>query len=98
MYAPPEFRVLLTGFVLLTRLDQPSMANVTPVPAGERPVRDELGIGHHFDEDIKKGNGLKLLELVVADLAQLLVKSLGVSDLQQVLPHGIEFVALKHVR
>ena len=68
------------------------MANVAAIPAGERPVLDELGVYDDFDEDVEQGNDLKLLELVVADLAQLLVKSLGISDLQQVLPHGVEFV------
>src|SRR5207244_12242839 len=98
MNAPPEFHLLLAGFVLLTRFNQPGVTNIAAVPAGERPVLDEVGVHHYFDEDIEQGNSLKLLKLIVADLAQLLVKSLGVSELQQVLPHGIEFVALKHVR
>src|SRR5437763_1946470 len=97
MHAPPEFYMLLAGLFLLTRLNQPRVTNSTTFPAGEWPIRDDLGVRHNFDEDIEQGNGLKLLELVVADLAQLFVKSLEVSDLEQVLPHRVEFIALKHV-
>src|SRR5262249_41802145 len=94
MYAPPEFHVLLAGLVLFTRTEEPGGANVAATPAGERPVRNDLGVYHHFDEDVEQGNSLKLLELVVADLAQLFVKSLGVSDLQQVPPHAVDGVVL----
>src|SRR5262249_48596225 len=97
-YSPDSVCHLLAGFILPTRLNQPRVTNITAVPARERPILDDFGIDHYFDEDVEQRNSLKLLELVVADLAQLVVKSLGVSDLQQVLPHGVEFVALKHVR
>jgi hypothetical protein len=35
--------------LLLTRLDQPGVANVASVPTGERPILNEPGIHHYLD-------------------------------------------------
>src|SRR5881409_1302503 len=78
---------LFTRFLLLTRRNEKRVAHVPTVPAGKRPVLDDLGIHHHLDVHVEEGNNLKVVKLIVADLAQLLVKSLGVGHLQQVFPH-----------
>ena len=63
------FHGLLAGLFLLTRADEPSVANIATIPARERPIIHDLGIHHHFDAHIEEGYDLELLKLVVADLA-----------------------------
>ena len=65
------FHGLFAGLFLLTRADEPSVANIATIPARERPIMNDLGIHHHFDAHIEEGYDLELLKLVVADLAQL---------------------------
>ena len=54
---------LLTWLLLLTRTNEPGVAEVPTVPAGERPVLDDLGVHYHLDEHIKEGDNLALLKL-----------------------------------
>src|SRR5262249_14617082 len=88
---------LLTRLLLLTCTNEKRVPHVTPVPAGERPVFDDLGVRHHLDVHVEEGNDLKVVKLVVADLAQLLVKRLGIRYLQQVFPHFVDRIVLKPV-
>src|SRR5215471_16256507 len=81
---------LLARLLLLTRADEKGVPHVAPIPAGERPVLDDLGIHHDLNGHIKERNDLKVVKLVVANLAQLLVIRLGVRDLQQVCPHLVD--------
>src|SRR5262245_47862056 len=88
MIVPPYFLprplVLFTGLLLPTGRNEIRVANIATVPAGERPVLDDLRIHYHLDVYVKEGNNLKVFKLVVADLTQLFVIRLGVSDLQQI--------------
>ena len=63
------FHGLFAGLFLLTRADEPSVANIATIPARERPVMNDLRIHHYFDAHIEEGYDLELLKLVVADLA-----------------------------
>src|SRR5688500_10702861 len=73
------------------------MANITAVPSREGPIRYDLGIHQHFNEHIEEGDDLEVLNLVVADLAQLGVAFLWINDLEKLLPHGIDSVVLIRV-
>src|SRR2546428_5285273 len=85
--AAPAYDLLHTRLLLLARGDQPGVADVAAVPAGEGPVVDDLGVHDHLDAHIEEGHDLKILELIVADLAQLRVPGHWVSDLHELLPH-----------
>src|SRR5262249_34889829 len=85
---------LLARRLLLARRNEERMPHVATVPAGERPVIDDLGVHHHLDVHVEERNDLKAFKLIVADLAQLLVIRLGVSDLQQVFPHLVDRIVL----
>jgi hypothetical protein len=62
---------LFAGVLLRARRDAPRMAQIAAVPPGEGPVGYDLGIHYDFDEHIEQGNAFELLELIVADFAQL---------------------------
>src|SRR5215475_6366025 len=96
-YSPSPL-VLFTRLILRTRTDEKGVPHVPTVPAGERPVIDDLGIHHDLDIHIEERNDLKIFKLIVAKLAQLLVISLRVGDLQQVFPHLVNFIGLEPVR
>src|SRR5215510_4248006 len=88
---------LLTRGRLRTRRNEKRMPHVATVPAGERPVLDDLGIHHDFDGHVEERNDLKVVKLVIADLAQLRVIRLGVRALQQVFPHLVDRIVLEPV-
>src|SRR6267142_2569661 len=90
-------RILLAGLVLFARRDSPGVADVAPIPARERPVRDDLRVHDDLDEHVEEGDGLEVFKLVVADLAQLSIPSLPIGDLQEVFPHLVDLVGLKDV-
>jgi len=60
---------LLARLLVLTCADEKGVPHVAPIPAGERPVLDDLGIHHDFDGHVEERNDLKVVKLVVADLA-----------------------------
>src|SRR4029453_10826681 len=47
---------LLTWLLLLTRTDEKGVPHVATVPAGERPVLDDLGIHHHLNIHVTAHN------------------------------------------
>lgn len=57
-------KTLLTWLLLFTRIDKVGVADVATVPAGERPVLDDLGVHYHLDEHLKEGDNLELLKLI----------------------------------
>src|SRR5689334_25319288 len=74
-------RRLLTRLCLLTRTDKKRMANVPAVPAGEGPIRHNLGVHNHLDVDTEERYGLEILKLVVADLPQQRIRRLRIRRL-----------------
>src|SRR6267142_710975 len=75
-------RCLLTRLGLLTGLDQPGMAQIPPVPTGEGPVLDDLGVHDHLNGHPEERDGLKMLKFVVANLPQECIARLGVGGLE----------------
>ena len=59
---------LLARLLLLTRLDQPGVTNVTSVPARKGPILDDLGVHDYFDVYVEERDDLEVLEFIVADL------------------------------
>ena len=76
--------------------------NVWPMSPPSQPEKgqscDDLGVHDHLNEHIEERDDLELLELVVADLAQLGLALRRVGHLQQVFPHLVDLIGLKHVR
>src|SRR6266508_409649 len=83
---------LLTRLLRLTRTDEKRVADVPAVPAGEGPVIDDLGVHHDLDVHVEERDDLEVLELVVADPAQLRIVRLWIGDLQQLFPHAVDRV------
>src|SRR6266511_5751095 len=88
---------LLTRLLRLTRTDEKRVADVPAIPAGEGPVIDDLGVHHDLDVHVEERDDLEVLELVVADPAQLRIVRLWIGDLQQLFPHAVDRVVLEPV-
>jgi hypothetical protein len=51
---------LFARLLLLTRLDQEGVPDIAPVPAGKRPVLNDLGVRYHLDVHVEEGHDLKV--------------------------------------
>jgi hypothetical protein len=58
------------------------VAQVPAIPAGEGPVHDDLGVHHYLDGHTEERDGLKILKLIVADLAEWLIVRFRVRSLE----------------
>jgi hypothetical protein len=61
--------MLLTRLLLFTRLDEPRVSDVAAIPPGKGPISNDLGVHDDLDEHIEERDDLKILKLVVANLA-----------------------------
>src|SRR5262245_32556616 len=89
---------LPTGCRLLARVNQPGVPDIASIPARERPVGDDFGVHDDLDKDVEQGDGLEILKFVSADLPQLGIPRFRIGELQQLFPHFVELIGLKHMR
>ena len=78
----PAFpRPRLAGLRLFARANQPRMADITSIPPWKAPVLHDLRIHEDFDPHLKQRDRFKMVKFIVADLAELRIHRLRVSDL-----------------
>ena len=83
---------LAAGVGLFAGGDQPGVADVAAVPAGEDPVVDDVRVEDYLDEHFVHRHILKFVELDIADFPQDFVALAQIGGVAQLVPQLEEFV------